>query len=1068
MPNRRLPTVTQLLLDFDAPDRDRGDNGHGRPELADACALVQELARLAAPEDRRRKVLVARTKGEGREYLRQVALRGRSWAGFEVVTVGPLALEYALPRILNEGVAVADFFVQQAAVEEAIDEAVAQGGERFAKLVDKVGFRDAVRKSVATLREGGVTAADLGRAAMDDMEKRVFLKRVLARYEAFLRNDKWVDAARILKWALEALDSTPGALRADPGVDDRVFFLVPGLSERGLAGRFVKALRRRGATLLRTDPVEGLPLPGHLIWDAAPAQSASSSLHAQSADSGSADGLSRTGIELFSAASVYDELRGVLRRVLARGARWDQAEIVTPDPDTYGSALHALTESLGIPATFAVGLPVERTRPGRVVSAYFRWVQGGFQEPALRALLEAGDLAPPKPHRRVRGPRLARALRSLRIGWGRDRYMDKMRRRLDDVDKLRQRPHECDESFERRKDGAREELRALRALLGPVLKATPADGPETKTTPAQVATGVLSLLSRVARGTDTDDQALERLTERLTRIEATQTRATDFAWACHIVQGFLRLRVSAPRAKGKAPWGAAPGHLHLADLDHGGATGRSHTFVVGMDARRFPGHVVEDPFLLDHERWRVGKEALSRARDRPSEKRFLFAALFARLRGHVALSYCRWDPAAARALPPAPEMLCAYRLLMSDDSLGFDNLEEDLGQAESRVPKPGTRANLDASDVWLRALADDARRLRNGLDAVGRELPRLGRGIEVDRALCREEASAQTGFLDPSFLSSGPEFGEHRFSASSLGNLGACPRRFFFRHLLEAYPPDDPEFDPGRWLGSLERGALLHRVYQETLERARERDVDPDNPAFLELALECALRACKRERSNTPSPSQTVCEWEEEDILEDVRSFVQVIRNDPPQWLDVEKKFEFEDEPLEIGGTAVRVRGAIDRVDRVDGGLRVVDYKTGRLWDTEKKKQVFDGGRRFQHFLYSEVAARLYDRDRDHVRMEYHYPTRKGEATTRGYAAADLEHGAALVARLLEGLANGWFPATDNPSDCKFCDYGSACAVRSHRRGPPSSPYADWTKRNRENAEVQELAVLRDARGSAP
>lgn len=1059
--------MTQLLLDFDAPNRDRGDNGPGRAELADACVLVQELARLAVPEDRRRKVLVARTRGEGREYLRQVALRGRSWVGFEVVTVGPLALEYALPRILNEGAKVADFFVQQAAVEEAIDEAVALGGERFAKLVDKVGFRDAVRKSVATLREGGVTAADLGRAAMDDMEKHLFLKRVLARYEALLRKDKRVDAARTLKWALEAMDAPPGAVDGDAGADDRAVFLVPGLSKRGLAGRFVQALRRRGATLLRTDPVEGLRVPCHLIWDTAPAQSSGSSLNARSADAGSADGLSRIGIELFSAASVYDELRGVLRRILARGARWDQVEIVTPDADTYGSALHALAESLRIPATFAVGLPVERTRPGRVVSAYFRWIQGGFQEPVLRALLEAGDLAPPKPHQRVRGPRLARALRSLRIGWGRDRYMDKVRRRLNDVDELRRRRHESDESFELRKDRKREELKALEALLGPVLKATPAAN-GAGTTPAQVAAGAGTLLSRVAKGTETDDKALEGLTERLTRIEATQARATDFASACHIVQGFLKLRVSAPRAKGKAPWRAAPGHLHLADLNHGGATGRPHTFVVGMDARRFPGHVVEDPFLLDHERWRVGKEALSRATDRPSETRFLFAALFARLRGHVALSYCRWNPAEARTLSPAPEMLYAYRLLRGDDALGFDDLEEHLGQAESRVPEPAIHADLDASDVWLRALADDDGRLRNGLDAVGRELPRLGRDIEVDRALLREGASVQTGFLDPSFLSSEPEFGAHRFSASSLGDLGACPRRFFFRHLLKAYPPDDPEFDPGRWLTSLERGKLLHTVYQQTLERARERDVDPGDPTFLELALECAQRACRRERSNTPSPSQAVCDWEINDIREDVHSFVQVIRNDPPRWLDLEKEFEFEDEPLEISGTTIRVRGAIDRVDSVDEGLRVVDYKTGRLWDTEKKKKLFDGGRRFQHFLYSEVAARLYGRDRDHVRMEYHYPTRKGEAEIRGYDAADLKHGAALVARLLEGLANGWFPATDNPSDCKFCDYGAACAVRYDRRGAPSSPYAHWTKRNWENAEVPQLAVLRDARGGTP
>ena len=36
-------------------------------------------------------------------------------------------------------------------------------------------------------------------------------------------------------------------------------------------------------------------------------------------------------VELFRAAGVTEELREVLRRVLARGLRWDEVEIVTPD-----------------------------------------------------------------------------------------------------------------------------------------------------------------------------------------------------------------------------------------------------------------------------------------------------------------------------------------------------------------------------------------------------------------------------------------------------------------------------------------------------------------------------------------------------------------------------------------------------------------------------------------------------------------------------------------------------------------------------------------------------------------
>ena len=1034
----------------------------------------------------------------------------------EVTTVQLLALQVAMPRLLREGVAVADAFDHQALIERSIDDAISGGAgqpKRFARFVNKVGFREAVRRSVIDLREGGVRADDLTPAVIDDREKLALIAEVLRHYEAHLRKDKLVDSAWLLESALDEL-ATPGEARDEPAA----VYLSPGLSDRGLSRRFVRALEQRGAVLLKTDAVEGLPPPSHLLWDVKPPTALGSWLHAvgrraaaavqprldeTSSISGTptpgvapgagtapaasvvpvASGAPVAGgglecIDLFAAASVYDELRGVLRRALDRGARWDQIEITTPDTNTYGSALHALAEPLGIKVNFAVGLPVERTRPGRVASAYFRWIENGFQEPVFRTLIEARDVKAPKPYGRIRGPRLARELRRLRIGWGESRYVTAVERALADLPKTRKGRHEDDEQFERRKKRTEEDLQALRALLKPVLAATPSpnDGPVS---PSRVAAGAKRLLDHIAPGTPTDEKAQEELVGKLQRIEATLKRPTDFTSACNIVKGFLqRVSVPTPQEEGTAPWGAAPGYLHLSSFEHGGATGRPFTFVVGLDSARFPGGDLEDPLLLDKERVRLGRDVLPLAADRAAEARFLFAGLLARLRGEVSFSYCRWDPAEARALTPAPEMLQAYRLREGNDSLTFDDLERALGLAESRLPQSRVHSDVDASDVWLRALASDADggRLRDGVAAVGRAYPGLARGIEVDRALERDEPSVHAGILggssggsdasDPSYLD---PFAK-RYSASALEDLGACPRRYLLRHVVRARPPDDPEFDPERWLDGRQRGKLLHDVYQKTLLEARADELAPKDDAFLALALRLVNEEGRRARREYPSPSEAVRKWEMDALRDDVRSFVEMMRDDPPNWLHVEWRFGCDDDEVRLATPAgtVRVTGAVDRVDdRPGGGLRVVDYKTGGTFGFRGKAGTYDGGRRLQHVLYCHVASQLLGQpaevDERAAEMQYHFPTRRGENVVKPYAWNDVRRGVELVAMLLNGVSRGSFPATEDvKKDCGFCDYKAVCDVRLNRWGPVSSRYADWTKRNIED--MDELAILRGVR----
>ncbi len=1082
-PRKKTGTTQQLYLNFEDPPQaahKKGDSPR-EPLGTNTCVLVREMEGLAREGGLRRRVLLARTRGEGKELLRQLALRGFSWVGFDVTTVRLLAVRLASARLGPEGISVLDVFEEQARIEQAIDDVLLSPSRdveqsRFQAFVNKVGFRDAVRRSIVALRMGGIRAKALGKAVSRSSEKQILITSVLARFETLLREARLADLACVLELALEAL----GEDTWRPPENER-YYLVPGLPDRGLEGRFLRQLQHRGAGLLRTDPVEGLRVPRGILWDVAPPAATGSYLHAVERPGERPGG----GIEVFAAASVYDELRGVLRRVLDRGARWDEVEIITSDAATYGSALHALAVPLGIPVTFSVGLPVERTRPGRVVSTYFRWIRSGFQESDLRALVESKDIEPPAPYNWIAGPRLARTLRRLRIGWGRARYMDAIERGLSGLDDLAQGRFEDEQGFLGRKKRQEEDLRALEALLRPVLAATPPTeddraGPRTSVppgtlppgdgegspalvSPAQAATGVKSLLARMAAGTPSDETAQSRLMRLLDRIEATLHRKTDSASALAIVQGFLRIRIPTPRAEGMAPWTSAPGHLHLTDLEHGGATGRRLTFITGLDAGRFPGTALEDPLLLDRERLRLRQGVLPLARDRSAEARFLFAALFARIRGDVTLSYLRWDPSQARAMNPAPEMLQAYRLREGDRTLTFEDLERHLGEAESRLPRSDVRGELDADDVWLRTLVTDDGRLRNGLAAAGRAFPGLGQGLAAAAALRGSGASVHTGILGTaSPFPSYQDLSERVFSASGLGDLGACPRRFFLRYILRAYPPDDARFDPHRWLEPLERGKLLHTVYQKVLQLGKEKGLEPADNAFMELALSLVNDEGARTLIHTPSPSSAVYEWEMDALRNDVRSFVEMVRSDPPQWEALELSFGMDSDTAVVAGNKrILVRGAIDRIDRREDRLRVIDYKTGWSGGHSKRKGAYNGGRRFQHWLYTTVASGILGRPAE--RMEYHFPTRRGENRVKSYPAQELADGGALVATMLEGIAEGWFPATDNAKqDCRFCDYKEACNVREVPWRGASSVYATWTKRNLDD--LKQLKVLRRTR----
>ncbi|HUG39723.1 MAG TPA: PD-(D/E)XK nuclease family protein [Longimicrobiales bacterium] len=1016
-----------------------------------APAVLRSLRTATAQHPLDRKLLLCRTIGEGRELLRALVSGGESWLAWDISTPRRLALELVGPDLAAEDLALADDFDQEAAVEWALHEALLDApSSPLARLAEMPGFREAVAGAVRELGLAGVEGARLRRSAASNPALRDLLAEVLEGQRRWLAEAGLVAVADVLERAAARVDRDGAATaRAD------LLHLLPGLSTAGATGRLVGALRRAGARVLETDPV-AVPVPAGVLWEAvaepAPLTGLLGDEPARAAGS--------EPLELFAASGPAEEVREVLRRVLAAGLSWDEVEIIATDPVVYGGALHALGQRLEVPISFAVGLPVERTRTGRAAAAYFRWIREGYPASEIRRLLEAEDLRPPGYTRSLTG--LARRLRGLGVGWGHGRYLPA----LDRADAARNRPrrNESEAEWAERVARDREELRALRSLLEPLIASTPAvdlDDPAARVSPAAIAAGLRRFLELVPTADAPSATARDRFIGIADRIAARLTREMSPAAALAAVRRHLRIRVPAPDREGAAPWVSSGGHIHLSDVEHGGLTGRRVTFVVGLDAERFPGAGLQDPLLLDSQRRDLDPVALPTSADRIAARRFALAAALARLRGRVTLSYSAWDPVEARHVAPSPVMLHAFRAAAADPAASFEDMAAALGQPASAIPRAG---NLDDADVWFSALHRDGI-LRDGTAAVRQAFPALAAGTDAMAALAGDQATPHHGKLRPRPGLDPRDSPDLILSASGLEDLGTCALRYFFKYVLRVRPPDDPEPDPDRWLDPLRRGSLLHAVFERTLREARERGVRAGATEFEEHALGVLAAEAAMLRREVPVPGEAVLAREMVVLREDVRSFVAMVEGVDERWEALELRFGLADDPpaeLRLKGGTVRLRGAIDRVDRSpDGGLVVVDYKTGSTTRHERSKGqgLFHGGRRLQNVVYTAAAeAILQDRVE---RMEYHFPTRAGRNEVIGYSRAETRRGLGLLSRLLDMVRAGRFLPTPQGDDCTFCDFQAICRHRSE--GFTShTPLADWAAARL--GELEDYADLRDVR----
>jgi len=1013
----------------------------------------------------------------GRELLLATARATGFMAGCSATNLRGVADELAFTRLAAEGLRVAD----DVQLADLVTRAVAANSRArgtsdvFRRLASSPGFLRACRDSILEARMAGLSAADVGRVA-GGRTTATDLASVMHEYERLVVSERLADPARVFELALEAFDAEADfVLRGGT-------LLVAGLSLRGLPGRLIARLRERGADTLVREAPHPLAAPACLLAASPPATPVSSLASAVGAAFGGQSLDADPGLvvcDVFAAATPADELREVCRRVLAEGLRWDDVEVVTLDPDEYGVALDALGQQLGIGVTMLRGIPLARTRLGRALERWVTWLENGLPADVLREALEAGDLF--LPGTEVTPAALARELRLLNIGWGRGRYEYAVQALRDGrpVAAMRPAEDETDEDFGTRRDVRAATCLHLATLLERLLALAPpvpARGSEEPVAGSAhlLAAATLAFLELVPTHGAAEEQTMERLCGRLQQLAAIEGEPTSFNQALGAVRALVGDQRAWPlETADRKPWSSSGGFLHLTDVAHAGITGRRRTFVVGLDADRTAGPAREDPLLNDSVRRDLAASGLPTTSERREEWEYALAVALAGLRGRVTLSYATSATLDGREASPSAILLSVLRIAAGDATLSYADFRARVFPPASAVPPVAEETHLDARDVWLSALTDGPL-LLDGSDVVAASFPMLAAGLRARDAARSAAIGAYHGLVPHAGSSLDPtRAGARSVSASALEAQSACALRWFYHYGLGIVPPSDPEYNPDAWLDQLQRGALLHEVFEGFTRRYSGRqDARASSEARTDVLAE-AEAALARFRDELPPPSEAVFEVEAMEIRRAALAFLEMERarweyGDRGLWAEFELEFGWRNPAIAYAlrdDTSLHIRGRVDRVDALpDGTLRVVDYKTGKAhgYGNNPKAGPFNGGRRLQAALYvPAVAATL---GREVSRFEYRFPTERGQNEVIGYEADTLEAARGIVSDLVEQVRRGEFVPTNDASDCAYCDYVQVCRV-SRDGWNTVSPRAGWAKEF--GAATQEYVAIVSRRGAA-
>lgn len=917
----------------------------------DHSCLVQALCDLCKEKTLEEKWLLAPSLRVGFQWLDSVTRAGQPALNVHVKTFRKMVIDLAAPEMASRGLKYISGVGLEVLLEAVFRNLCKKKDGYLTQLESNPGLIKNLSYTIRDLRMAEVQSADIKKNDFEVPEKGEEISELLFMYEQELKRRNLADYP-------EAISITLGLLKRQNGMLPRnAIAVIPDAD----IGTFKKAERSLWELILPQNKIMlASDLPGKcsaigndlqlLGWVQKPVEAPPCT---------GADGT----VNMFRAAGESNEVREVLRRCLKSGIPFDEVEILYTDTETYAPLLYETAHRLkteeagGIPMTFGEGIPAMYSRPARVLRGWLDWLSYDYSQQVLVRMIQDGLLnVDGIDEKRMSYKRLGEILRTVHVGSGYLRYGPMIRRELAELEnKIAKLPLEDDEDECNKEErtsrlqallSKKEGLGLLEALIGELFESSPSpqSGP-------RLLAAALVLLQKKARRVDRfDEYCLKKLTdsiqELIDSIDEGETTSLDVREWLRTLPLTLYVDATGPR----------PGCIYATSIHNGGHSCRRHTFIIGLDDRRFPGGGTQDPLILDGERTKISKD-LSTGTDRLDNNIENFARLLVRLRGNATFSYCCLNLDDDRKMFPSPLLLSIYRILEKREG-DQDDMLVWIGDPASFAPLEPDHA-IDITEWWLsRLCAEENPEVL--LCSIGEWFDHLGRGLKAREARQSDSFTEYDGYVPDSGLDLDPSHPEARaLSASRLETLGKCPMDYFLRYVLGIKPLDEFGFESDKWLRAYQKGDLLHSAFREYMSSITERNQKPDRGRDQKELANLIDRNINMWLEKHPPPNDVIFKAERESIMSAANIFLKMEHDhclaSRPRYFEVSVGLPPEAEGTDLDSPdpvliklsddiAMLAQGMIDRVDEIpdsDGKEYAIwDYKTGNPSKYEKKTAV--------------------------------------------------------------------------------------------------------------------------------
>jgi DNA helicase-2/ATP-dependent DNA helicase PcrA len=240
-------------------------------------------------------------------------------------------------------------------------------------------------------------------------------------------------------------------------------------------------------------------------------------------------------------------------------------------------------------------------------------------------------------------------------------------------------------------------------------------------------------------------------------------------------------------------------------------------------------------------------------------------------------------------------------------------------------------------------------------------------------------------------LLSDMDFTPRSLSYSQLDTYDICPLRYKYRYVLNV--PSAPSHN-------LSFGISIH----DTLRDFHQKQL------FKDVSLEEMLKMYKQNWNPLGFENEEHRQMRFESGIELLKDYYNRHKDDKIKPLEVEKSFNFTIE-------GIRFYGRIDRIDPLDDGVEIVDYKTG---STKDQKYVDNDKQVAYYAIGAKEALGLNPK-----KLTYYY-VESGEKFSTTRTEEQLEKIKKEAREEIKEIKNGKFEATPG-MHCNWCDYSEIC-----------------------------------------